>query len=107
MSTESISEFRADPAAVSELGSTYERSSAALSAQATRFTAAAAMAHSDAFGPVGSVFTAALTQAAGQHAAQIGDIASRLAGAHRTATDNITAFVDADARVATHLGGLR
>jgi len=107
MSTESISGFLADPAAVSDLGSTYQRSGAALSAQATRFAEASAMVHGDAFGPVGAVFTAALSDAAQSQAARARQVSALLTDAHHTAMSSAASFIEADTQVATNLGGFR
>lgn len=107
MSTESSSGFRADPAAVSELGRAYRHSGDALSAQVTHLAATSAMLHDGVFGPVGAALTAALSDAAARQAARARDLATLLTDAHHTAVRGAAAFVDADARVGNALGGLR
>jgi hypothetical protein len=107
MSTESVSDFRADPVAVSALGQVYRDNAAILSAQVAEVVTAAAALHPDALGSVGSVFAKALADAAGRHADRVAEAGARLGTAEHTAATSAASFVDADGRVEADLEALR
>jgi hypothetical protein len=107
MTTESVSSFRADPAAVCALGQTYRNASTALSTQVAQVTAAATALHPDALGSVGAVFANALAQASHRHAGRVAELGARLTTAEHTASASAASFLDADARVAAELEVLR
>ena len=103
MNTERAGSFRADPAALWALSQLYRSNGSDLVTQSAQVSTATAALHPDALGPVGSVLTAALVDAAGRHAGQVAQLGERLKVAGHTSATSADAFTDADIRVAGNM----
>lgn len=103
MTTESAGSFRADPAALLALSQRYRSNGSDLVMQSAQVSTATAALHPDALGPVGSVLTTALVDAAHRYAGQVAQLGDRLTEAGQTSATSADAFTDADSRVASNM----
>lgn len=88
----------ADTAVIRALGAAQSRQAADLEAAAATLRAAAGPTCAEAFGPVGTRFLAALTEAIDRECAVLAQLGARLTAAGSTADATATAYADADGR---------